>query len=335
MDFEKIKESCEKIRMPSDMKKRLKEKCNAAEAPERNISRQCQFDVRLVMACVCCLLIVLGIGLKYGNILEKKPPIAEETTQTQNTETTLFEFLTDAESTVIQIVETVAESSRQEETTVTQTQSSTDEPIVSQLETTRKGYVDSEDVQGAQLCSLDMRDRDKLKRAKAAAETMSEEEYREFLNENEYWDVSGCFCFPEEYLAFTESDLYIPVVDEGVAEILWMDYTPGYGRIDVGISFDERNAFRFYIDISGKRETYFRDYSYMYRYKKTFQKGNITADIFKTKLIYREDRAWEGLAVDLIVDGQEMAVRTATEMRDENFEKYFEQIKFVKIKDWI
>lgn len=352
MDFDKLKEACTKIKMPSDMKKRIADNCNAAEVPQTLEKPQRRLDGRLIAACACCFLLLLGIGLTYSGIFEKKPPISSEVTAFSDTseESRLLEILSTAKSTAAQIFETTKDNISESETEVkTQLQSQQEvENTASEstAEFTTSPFIfpngdhaantgSDDNVQSAQPCTLYMEDVKKLKAAKKAAETMSEEEFDAFLDENGYWETGmGCFASPQEYLAFTQSNVYIPVVEENAAEIYLMYYVPLYECIDVGFSFSDTDRIRFYIDTTGETDFCYKD-SDRYRYVKTIQKGNATWEIYSLKWWYKDGSAWEGYGIDITVDGQEMSAVTNDEISMEELEKYIGLIEFVTIKDWL
>ncbi|MBR3780355.1 MAG: hypothetical protein IKK63_04040 [Clostridia bacterium] len=335
MDFDKLKESGRKIKMPDDMKMRIKENCTDCKTPETVSKPPRLFYGRIIAVCVCCFLLLAGIGLKHSGVFNRKIPIESSPSVSATKSAT---FATTEESTLKQIIETTVKVFYSDKST---------KPAVKEEKTTTESqtqvqetecFTEDGNVNSVQPPFLYMDDLNKLKNAKKAAETMDEEYYLTYLSENDYHDVCDCFYFPEEYLEFCSSEIYVPVVDENHSEILWMDYVPSYGSINVGVNFNETDSFRFYIEMSG--EYTFRDKdNEKYGYVETVKGENFTADIYKKKLWYKlteEKWAWDGwLSLEVLVDGQGINILTTDDVTLEELREYLTYVKFVKIKDWI
>lgn len=341
MDFDKLKESGNKIKMPNDMKMRIKEKCIEHKTPEAASMPHRRFNGRILAACVCCLVFFVGMGLIFSGAFNRKIPVetttsyqvlsestvtkTEESTLTDTSETTVKDFYPNESAT--------ASSSVAASQPVSTT--STEPPSTTQ---TQPPVTDEYIIQGEEPpFTLYMEDLNKLKNAKKAAQTMDADEFNAYLDEN-YYDISGCFHSPEEYLAFCESEIYIPVVDSQAAEMMWMRYTPWYGNINAAFRFNETDRFRFFINMSGERDSALKD-NKEYRYVETVQSGNVTAEIYKRKLWYRvtdtSKWVWGGFAIELLVDGQGILLQTTEEVTLEELKEYLALVEFVKIKDWI
>lgn len=327
MDFDKLRESCRKISMPPEMKNRIKTNCETPEIPHSRL------DGRLIAVCVCCFFLVLGIGLKYSGVFEKKPQIVSES---KSEPSSISNALAVTDNYAFETTNTVTDKTE----TLSQTQTFTQHTTELISESVTAPYVTnshSGSVSNAQRVTLYMdsvEDVEKLKNARAAAETMNKKEFDEFLDENEYWDVSGCFDTPEEYLSFVNSGLYIPIAKDDVAEVYWRDYVPYYENIDIGYAFGEKNRIRFDIETTKKTGYYYRDLK-EYRYVKTIQKGNVTMEIYELKWFYKINRkSWRGFGIDITVDGQEMNAIT-TEMTIEELERCLDAIEFMTIDNWL
>lgn len=332
MDFNKLEESGKKIKMPNDMKMRIKEKCTEHKAPENNSKPHRPLNGRMLAVCVCCLVFFVGMGLIFGGAFNKKIPVEASTSYHSSSETTPTQT---QENTVTSQTEnsfthssTAAVSTEAPSTTQTQTQ-----PQQTQISATDEYIFQAQEPP----FTLYMEDLNKLKDAKKAAQTMDTDEFNAYLEENHY-DISGCFHSPEEYLAFCESELYVPVVDSQAAEMMSMFYTPWYGDINAAFRFNETDCFRFYIPISGELDFSHKD-NKEYRYIETVQSGNVTAEIYKRKLWYQVTDtsrwAWGGFAIELLVDGQELLLQTTEEVTLKELKEYLALVEFVKIKDWI
>lgn len=351
MDFDKLKKSGRKIKMPNDMKNRIKEKCVEYKAPEAVSKPQRRLDGRLVAACVCGFLLLMGIGLKYSGAFDRKIPV-ESTTSHQTTKessTVKTEF-----STIKQIVETTVKVFQTDNTTrVFETHSKTTTEAKTYVQQTESFTLneqlttDEYIVQYAPPSTLYMDDLSVLKDAKRAAETMSVEEYRRYLFEKEknnyrYFSVADCFYYPEEYLEFCESELYVPVINEEELDVLWMnmDYVPSYELIDMVANFNESDGFRFYVDTSGDFYSRTKD-DEKYRYVETAKIGNAEVEIYRRKVIYQindsltSNWAWGGIAAEITVDGQRINLLSTVEVTLKEFKEYLKHVDFIKIKDWI
>ncbi len=341
MDFNKLEESGKKIKMPNDMKTRIKEKCTEHKTSEAVSKPHRPLNGRILAVCVCCLFFFVGMGLIFGGAFNKKIPVqtttsyqvlsestvtkTEERTLTDTPETTVKDFYPNESATV---TSSVASSQPVSAT-------STKPPSTTQ---TQPPVTDEYIIQGEEApFTLYMEDLNELKDAKKAAQTMDADEFIAFLDENHY-DISGCFHSPEEYLAFCESEIYVPVVDSQAAEMMWMHYTPWYGDINAAFRFNETDCFRFFINMSGERDSALKD-NKKYRYIETVQSGNVTTEIYKRKLWYQVTDtsrwAWGGFAIELLVDGQELLLQTTEEVTLEELKEYLALVEFVKIKDWI
>ncbi len=335
MDFNKLKESGRKIKMPEEMKLRIKGNCIKYKTPDNDSKSQWRFDGRVAFACVCCFLLLIGTGLKYGGVSVKKFPI--ESTTSYSTANFLSVSVTE-KSTIKQILETTVKVIYTENSTksaITEENTSTETyPPIQGTELFSK----DENIHNSQPMTLYMDDLNKLKNAKKAAETMDDEHYRTYLDEKNYYDVGDCFYFPEEYLKFCSSEICVPVVDENNSEIMWFDYVPAYESINMGVNFDETDSFRFYIEMSG--DFYFRtNEEGKYDYIETVYGEDYIADIYKKKLLYKlkeENWAWGGwYCVEVLINGQGINILTTEYVTLEEIREYLSYIKFVKIKDWI
>ncbi|MBQ7121093.1 MAG: hypothetical protein IJO03_02395 [Clostridia bacterium] len=349
MDFDKLRESCRKISMPPEMKSRIKTNCKAVNADEKQRSRT---DGRLVAVCVCCILLLLGIGLTYSGIFERKLPAASDRADASKAENEnkFAEILSTAKITADRIFETTRANIDETEMSSkaqTQSQQSTESTVPEQTtEFVTNPFVfpngehaantGSDDLSYVRPLYLEMSNRENLIIAKEAAETMSQEDFDLFLAENQSMLQGGYFHSMNagEYLEFTQREWYIPVAPEDMAEICWMYYEPTHEKIDLGMDFSETSKIRFDINETYKADYYYKD-SNKYRYEKTIQRDNATIKIYSRRWLYRfENFAWKGYRMDITVCGQEMSAIT-TEMPLEELEKYLEMIDFVTIKDWL
>ncbi len=329
MDFYKLKESGEKIKMPSSVKMRIKKNCIEHKTPETVSKSHRRSDVVTAAICVCCFLLLTGIGLKYSKASQKAIPVKSTTVYqaSNNTEKNTFK----------QIVETTVNALHSlQHTNISETQPTLTVETKNPTQETEQFTTDKYAEQNCQPATLYLEDSDKLKNAKKAAKTMNQKEYEEYLIENDYHDVLDCFYYPEEYLEFCESEIYVPVIEQKYANIKWMDYVPSYGSMNMGISFNETDSFRFYIEMSGEF-TFRTKNNKEYKYVETLQTKNFTADIYKEKFIYRytENWAWDGFSVELNVDGQNINLLTTDDVTLEELKEYLGDIEFIKIKDWI
>lgn len=351
MDYDKLKESGRKIRMPDGMKNRIKKKCVEYEAPEDASKPSVGFNRRLVAVCACCLFVLLGIVLKHSGVFDKT--ISRHPDNTSQA-TQIPAFVQTPSSTMKQIVATTVKVLQNDRpTSVLTTRSSTtaeSETTIQQTESfTENEQLATEEyiVQEVPPSTLYMDDLSVLKDAKRAAETMSFEDYHQYLNEKEsenyrYFLLLDCFYYPEEYLEFCESELYVPVVNEEKLSVLWMDmnYVPSYELIDMVVSFDETDKFRFYVDTSGDFRFRIND-DKKYKYVETASFGNATAEIYQKKTIYQindylnDNMWWGGIRAEITVDGQQINLLSTVEVTLEEFKEYLKCVDFIKIKDWI
>ncbi len=336
MDFDKLKESGKKIKMPDEMKKRIKENCFEHSVSEKVSKPNSRLDGRLVISCVCCFLLLMGIGLKFSGVFKKRIPI--ESTTSYSTSNISSVTVTE-ESTIIQIFETTVKVLYTEKfSKPAVTEEITTSEIYTQVQNTEGFTEDGDEIQSEPPNRLYMDDLNKLKNAKKAAETKDDEYYRTYLYENDYYDVCDCFYFPEDYLEFCSSEIYVPVVDENYSDILWFDHVPSYESINSGVEFNETDGFRFYIEMSG--DFYFRtNEKKKYDYIETIYGENYTADIYIKKLWYKlkeENWAWGGwYCIEVLVDGQGINILTTEDVILEEIREYLKYVKFMKIKDWI
>lgn len=326
MDFDKLRESCRKIKMPPEMKNRIKTNCKAPEKPHSRL------DGRLIAVCVCCFFLVLGIGLKYSGVFEEKPQIVSESKNEPSGVSDVF--ITTAAHT-FETTRTTAEKTETLPQTQTLTQHITE--LVSEFVTDHFATVgNTGSISSVPPITLNMRDAEKFKAARVAAETMNEEEFNEFLDKNEYFStgIGVCFYSPQQYLAFVNSGLYIPIAEDDVVTDYVRKYVPYHENIDISYGFGETKRIRFDIETSKKGNFYYRD-SEKYRYVKTIQKGNVTMEIYELKWFHKIGRkSWRGFGIDITVDGQEMNAIT-TEMTIEELERCFDAIEFMTIAEWL
>ncbi len=351
MDFDKLRESGRKIKMPNDMKNRIKKNCIEYEAPEDASKPSVGFNRRLVAVCACCLFVLLGIVLKHSGVFDKT--ISRQPDNTSQA-TQMPAFVQTPSSTMKQIVATTVKVLQNDRpTSVLTTRSSTtaeSETTIQQTESfTENGQLVTEEyiVQEVPPSTLYMDDLSILKDAKRAAETMSVEEYQRYLFEKEknnyrYFSVADCFYYPEEYLEFCESELYVPVVDEEKIDVfaINMNYVPSYEDIDMVVLFTESDGFRFYVHTSGDFRFRTND-DKEYKYVETASFGNATAEIYRKKIIYQINDSltnnmwWGGIRAEITVDGQKINLLSTVEVTMEEFKEYLKCVDFIKIKDWI
>lgn len=335
MDFHKLRGSGEKIKMPNDMKKRIKENCIENITPVTVIRARTKFNARLIMVCVCCFLLLICIGLKNNGMFDdNKIPV-----ETVSHYTTLNYFLSiEKDESPSEINgDTTSETHNADETTVQiTTQKATQTEIEVQVTKTEEYYTREQTEQGVMPHTLYLDDLNKLKNAKKAAETNDFEYYHSYLDENGYDDVSWCFYYPQEYLDFCKNEIYIPVVDSEKSEILWFYYVPEYGRMNMGVDFNEDDSFRFYIEMSGEF-TFRLNNDKQYIYEETIKSKNYTADIYRRKIWYQNTSrfAWDGYGIELTVDGQKINILATDDVTLEELKEYLSYVDFVKIKDWI
>lgn len=335
--MKELKDAGKKIIIPEDMKERIKNNCFSAESSDAVKKEPHRPDGRIMAALAACIILVLAIGIKNSGRFGEKIPVAhtmvslkeDTTTSPAETPEKITEKLTDFLTTVAKS-ETTARVATTTESEKTATERSTETTQVTNNEITYA--VEGDEGVPPSIIEITI---DKLKKLKHAAETMNEEEYTEYLYQNEFYDVDyariiGRKGFLEFYAKI--ENLYIPVFDEDEVEYSGLNCYTETEVIDYMVRLKNTQRYRFDIHFSGKLRFSYNG-NEEFEFIKKIETSKATAYVYRDLV---EDRwAWEGFAVELFVDGQEMDFRVGEKQTIEEFEEAFKKIDFRKIGDLV
>lgn len=341
--MKELKNAGRKIKMPEDMKERIKNKCRLAESADAVKKEPHRLDGRVIAALAACLILIFVVGLKSSGRHDKKIPVAkttvslkEDTTATPHkTSEKITEKLTEILTTVLTTVaksETTARVVTTTESEKTTTERNTETTRIINNEITDP--IEGEEGVPPSIIEITI---DKLKKLKHAAETMTEEEYSEYLFENnkEFFDVDyariiGRKGFLEFYAKI--ENLYIPVFNEDEVEYSSLNCYTETEVIDYMVRLKNTQRYRFDIHFSGKLRFRYNG-NEEFEFIKKIETSKATAYVYRDLV---EDRwAWKGFAVELFVDGQEMDFCVGEKQTIEEFEEAFKKIDFRKIGDLV
>lgn len=167
-----------------------------------------------------------------------------------------------------------------------------------------------------------------LKALKKAAETMTDAEFENYLEENRFelawFELVDTV---EDFNALLDDieDIYVAVLDSNSYDNISLTYYATENRIFQTVSFSETRRFAFDFYVSVEPIHYFENIEGM-EYIKTVEINSVKADVFKS-----ENR--KGFCADAVFDGQKFDIRVSEAQTTEEFEADLARISFVKIGD--